>query len=246
MAPNGTQHEIESYSISADGSNVEYQIEKGNPKPLKALFDAKFMDLIDMTDQEHDADEANMLLQWFASTVHFDSGQTRRIHIRYDSLYAYCSGGYSDDSDDCDDRFAYVLSTAAAWKGPIASGSVTIDAVTVPAARLILLPAGRFGRQGSSFVWQFRHLKPAPADDILINLNNHSSTIAEYVERTDSNPSKINYYTLEEEKYFYLNRNFVSRGDSASPVYSASQLSNGDSETEWRTSHSPPYFLLSL
>jgi hypothetical protein len=62
--------------------------------------------MIDMTDQDHEADESNMLLEWFASTVHFASGQTRRISIRYDSLYAYCSGGYSDDDDTCDDRFA--------------------------------------------------------------------------------------------------------------------------------------------
>jgi len=197
------------------------------------------MSLIDMTDQEHEANENNMLLDWLASTVHFDAGQTRRIHIRYDSLYAYCSGGYSDDGDTCDDRFAYVLSTASVWKGPIASGKITIDAVTIPAEQIILSPAGRFHRNGSSFVWQFRNLKPTDADDILVNLNNHSSTIAEYVERTDSSPYKINYFTLENGKYFYLSRNFIPKGESASPDYSASHLGDGDSETEWRTVHAP-------
>jgi hypothetical protein len=239
VTPNEARHEIESYAISADGNSVPYHVEKGDPKPLKALFDAKFMNLLDTTDQEHGADENRMLLEWFTSTVHFDHGQTRRIHIRYDSLYAHCSGGYSDDGDSCDDRFAYALSTGAAWKGPIVSGSVTIESVTIPAARLILSPVGRFRRQGSSFTWQFRNLKPTPDDDILINLNNHASTIAEYVGGTDSTPPRINYYTLEAEKYFYLNRNFTAHGDSASPDYSASQLSDGESEKEWRTAHAP-------
>jgi hypothetical protein len=239
QTPNEARREIVSYAIYADGSSVPYQIEKGDPGPLKVLFDSKFMSMIDMTDQDHEADESNMLLEWFASTVHFASGQTRRISIRYDSLYAYCSGGYSDDDDTCDDRFAYVLSTAAAWRGPIDSGTVTVEAVTVPAALLVLSPAGRFQRLGSSFVWQFHNLRPTLADNILVNLNNHASTIAEYTEDTASTPPKINYYTLEAGKYFYMNRNFVPHGDSASADYSAENVGDPNSEREWRAVHAP-------
>jgi hypothetical protein len=93
---------------------------------------------------EYPPDKRPELLEWLVSVVHFDAGQTRRIHIRYDSLYAYCSGGYSDDGDTCDDRFAYVLSTASVWKGPIASGKITIDAVTVPAEQIIFPRRGAF------------------------------------------------------------------------------------------------------
>lgn len=229
--------EIENYSISADDKPVTFTVESGDPVPFKNLYNVKFREMGEL--DEYPPDKRPELLEWLVSVVHFDAGQTRRIHIRYDSLYAYCSGGYSDDGDTCDDRFAYVLSTASVWKGLIASGKITIDAVTIPAEQIILSPAGRFHRNGSSFVWQFRNLKPTDADDILVNLNNHSSTIAEYVERTDSSPYKINYFTLENGKYFYLNRNFIPKGESASPDYSASHLGDGDSETEWRTVHAP-------
>ncbi len=239
QTPNEARHEIVSYAIFADGRGIPHVIEKGDPRPLKALFDSKFMSMIDMTDQDHEADESNMLLEWFASTIHFASGQTRRISVSYDSLYAYCSGGFSDDADTCDDRFAYVLSTAAAWKGPIISGTVTIDPVTVPAGRLILSPAGRFQRRGSSFVWRFHGLKPTSADDILVNLNNHSSTIAEYVPGSDSIPPKINYYTSEAGRYFYMNSDFAASGDSASPEYSAENVGDQESEREWRAVRAP-------
>ena len=179
------------------------------------------------------------LLEWLVSTVHFDVGQSRRIHISYDSLYAYCGGGYSDDSEDCDDRFAYVLSTAAAWKGPIAEGHVSIEAVTVPADRLILSPRGRFLCKGSTCSWEFRNLKPSLSDDILVSLNNHSSTIAEYPETSGDGEPKINYYILEAGRYFYMNRRFVASGESASSEYSASQLSNAISGEEWHTAHAP-------
>jgi hypothetical protein len=229
--------EIERYALYADGQRVASTTESGNPAPFKRLFDAKFRKMGEL--DEYPPDKRPELLEWFASTVHFDAGQSRHIHIGYDSLYAYCGGGYSDDSDDCDDRFAYILSTAAAWKGPIAQGRVSIEAVTIPAGRLILSPAGRFRRKGSTYLWEFKNLKPSSSDDILVSLNNHASTIAEYVESTDGGEPEINYYTLEAGRYFYMNRRFVPHGESASPEYSASQLRKNNSELEWRTARAP-------
>jgi hypothetical protein len=239
LTPNETRHEIESYSIAADGNNVAFQTEKGDPKPLKALFDAKFLSLVDMVDQDHQADERNMLLEWFASTIHLAAGQTRHIHIQYDSLYAYCGGGYSDDGDDCDDRFAYELSTGAAWKGPIVSGAVTIEAVTVPAARLILFPAGRFKRQGKRFIWRFQNLKPTRADDIVVNLNNNSSTIAVYEAKSTPDAQNLSFYTAAAGRYFYLHSHFVPHGDAASPEFSAAQVASSIPDTEWHAPHVP-------
>jgi hypothetical protein len=229
--------EIEHYTLNADGQPIAFATESADPAPFKRLFDAKFRQMGEL--DEYPPEKRPELLEWLVSTVHFDAGQSRHIHIAYDSLYAYCGGGYSDDSEDCDDRFAYVLSTAAAWKGPIAEGHVSIEAVTVPANRLILSPRGRFQCKGATCSWEFRNLKPSLSDDILVSLNNHSSTIAEYVEGTGSGETEINYYTLEAGRYFYMSRRFVADGKSASPEYSARQLSNGIPGEEWRTAHAP-------
>ncbi|MGA2436219.1 MAG: hypothetical protein ABSG25_13160 [Bryobacteraceae bacterium] len=234
----GEQHqEIKHYTISADGQPVTSATESSDPAPFKRLYDAKFRQMGEL--DEYPPEKRPELLEWLVSIVHFDAGQSRRIHISYDSLYAYCGGGYSDDSDDCDDRLAYVLSTAAAWKGPIAEGHVSIEAVTVPADRLILSPDGRFHRKGSTYSWNFRSLKPSPSDDIVVSLNNHSSTIAEYEERTGDDEPEINYYTLEAGRYFYMNSRYVPHGESVSEEYSVSQLRKQNSEQEWRTVHAP-------
>jgi hypothetical protein len=229
--------EIEHYTLFADGHPVASAAESGDPAPFKRLFDAKFRQMGEL--DEYPPEKRPELLEWLVSTVHFDAGQSRHVHISYDSLYAYCGGGYSDDGDNCDDRLAYVLSTAAAWRGPIAEGHVSIEAVTVPAAGLILSPDGRFHRKGSTYTWEFKNLKPSSSDDILVSLNNHSSTIAEYVEGTGGGEPEINYYTLEAGRYFYMNRRFVPDGESASAEYSASQLRMENSEQEWRTAHTP-------
>jgi hypothetical protein len=204
--------EIENYTISADDKAVAFTTESGDPAPFKHLYDAKFREMGEL--DEYPSDKRPELLEWLVSIVHFDAGQSKHIHIRYESLYAYCGGGYSDDSDDCDDRFAYVLSTATAWKGPIVEGHVTIEAVTVP-ARITTSPTGRFRRQGSTYVWDFRNLKPSSSDDILVNLNDHSSTIAEYGESPSPDAPQISYYTLEAGRYFYLSRNFVPHAPSS-------------------------------
>jgi hypothetical protein len=233
-----TPHEeIENYNISVDGQPVTFTRESGDPTPFKRLFDAKFRQMGEL--DEYPIEKRPELLEWLVSTVHFDAGQSRRIHIYYDSLYAYCGGGYSDDGDDCDDRFAYVLSSAAAWKGPIKEGHVSLEAVTPLADHLVITPAGRFHRNGNIYSWNFTNLKPTPSDDILVNLNNHSSTIAEYVDGPNGRESEINYYTLEAGRYFYMNRKFVPHGGASSEEYSANDLGKENSQHEWRTAHAP-------
>src|ERR1035438_912384 len=62
---------------------------------------------------------------WLSSTVHFEKGESKNIHIEYESLYEFSFGGPSDDSNYSDDYFRYLLSTASTWKGPIQNGKVT-------------------------------------------------------------------------------------------------------------------------
>ena len=87
-----TPHEeIENYNISVDGQPVIFTRESGDPTPFKRLFDAKFRQMGEL--DEYRIEKRPELLEWLVSTVHFDAGQSRRIHIYYDSLYAYCGGG---------------------------------------------------------------------------------------------------------------------------------------------------------
>ena len=238
--PNEKHREIEDYAISANGGPVPFTIEKGDPAPLKGMFEAKFLDMVDTTDQDQSPDRNSMLLEWFTSSVHFDAGEKKHVHISYESLYAYCEGGYSDDSDACDDRFAYILSTAAGWKGPIPEGRVTIQAMTIDPEKLLISPAGRFRRKGENFVWEFRNLKPSQSDDIVVNMNDHYSTIAKYGEvDSKGGTQQISYYTAEAGRYFYPSRDFVPHADSSANDYSAENLLSGDHENEWRTVHSP-------
>ena len=240
VSPNEKRREIEDYSISANGGAVSYTIEKGDPAPLKGMFEAKFLDMVDTTDQDESPEGSNMLLEWFTSSMHFDAGEKKHVHISYESVYAYCEGGYSDDADACDDRFAYVLSTAAGWRGPIPEGRVTIEAVTVDPAKLLISPADRFRRKGGKFVWEFRNLKPSQSDDIVVNLNDHYSTVAKYGEAdSEGGAQQISYYTAEAGMYSYLSRDFVPHADSSASDYSVENLVSSDHETEWRTVHSP-------
>lgn len=224
--------EIADYSISADGQPVPYAIKSGDPTPLKSLFDAKFRDMGEMDDIP--PEQHPYALDWYASTVPFSAGQRRHIHIEYDSLYAYCSGGYSDDSDTCDDRFAYVLSTGAAWKGPIVDGKVMIQAVSVDPSRLIMAPNGRFQRDGDKYLWTFHNLKPNAADNIIVSMNNRSTVIAIY---GDSGPE--GFYVAQSGKYSFLSLGYTVSADSSAEDFPIANVRDNQPDTQWRPAHSP-------
>lgn len=227
--------EIEDYSIIADGKSVAFTREKGDPAPLKSLYDKKYLD--NVTNGEDASDI--LLLDWLVSTVHFRQRETKRIQVRYESLYAYSNGGLSEDSDYLDDRFTYLLSTAAAWKGPIREGRVTIEAVTVDANKLIVLPQGRFHRAAAgNLVWEFHNLKPSMADNIQVDLNNHFSTIFNYADNRTA-IADGSWYSFEDPKYYFDSHNYSVRGASPGDDYSSANVRDFDRKTEWRTVHEP-------
>ena len=225
--------EVEDYAIAADGKSVAFTREKGDPAPLRSFYDKAYLD--NVTNGEDASDI--LLFEWLVSTVHFERGETKRIHIQYESLYAYSDGGISEDSDYLSDRFAYLLSTAAAWKGPIREARVTIQAVTVNANKLIILPQGRFHRTADgSFVWEFHDLKPTMADNIRVNLNNHFSTIFNYADaRTETEDGS--WYSFEDPKYYFDSHNYAAQGAASGDDYSAANVRDYDPKTEWRTVH---------
>jgi hypothetical protein len=235
--PDEKHREIEDYSIIVDSAPVAFSRERGEAKPFRYLYDKKFSQMAEFF--EVDPGQEPMLLEWLVSTVPFAADQTRRIRIRYKSIYASCSGGYSDDFEDCDDRFAYVLSTGAAWKGPIHKGRVIIEAMGMDAGKLILTPSGRFQRDGNRLAWEFQNLKPSAADDILVNLNNGSMGIAAYLEHRPEGCPPVDYYVYQKGRYFYLTQNFEASGDGADADHGSKYLCENGMYSSWVAPHAP-------
>jgi hypothetical protein len=235
--PDEKLREIEDYSFTADGNPVAFSRERGNAKPFRYLYDKKFSQMAEFF--AFDPGEEPMLLEWLVSTVPFAADQTRKIRIRYKSIYASCSGGYSDDFEDCDDRFAYVLSTGAAWKGPIQKGRVTIEAMVMDAGKLIITPSGHFQRDGNLFTWEFQNLKPTAADDILVNLNNGSIGIAVYLEHIREHCPPFEYYVYRKGRYFYLTQNFEASGAGTDADHGSEYLCEDGMYSSWVAPHAP-------
>jgi hypothetical protein len=71
--------EVEDYAIAADGKSVAFTREKGDPAPLRSFYDKAYLD--NVTNGEDASDI--LLFEWLVSTVHFERGETKRIHIQY-------------------------------------------------------------------------------------------------------------------------------------------------------------------
>jgi hypothetical protein len=232
-----TKHlEIADYAITADGKPVAFTHERGDPTPYRALYTK---DLIaGLGPGLDDSGLPYMFMEWLVSSVHFDSGQTRHVRITYESLYAFSEEGYSEDDDFYDDTFHYLLSTGAAWKGPIHEGRVTIEAATVDADRLIVTPKDRFKQTKNGLVWEFHDLKPSMSDNIEVNLNDRSWTINNDSQNAEEQ-ADFSRYVAAGGKYYFDSHNYVPHVAAEQPDYPAANVRDYRPDTEWRTMRSP-------
>ena len=212
--------EIEDYQLTADGKPVAYSTEKGDVKGFLGVFDEEFLKMPDV-------EGGSPRIWWLSSTVHFDANQTKKLRVRYESLYEFSGGGPSDDDYHNNDYFRYLLSTAGAWKGPIRHGKVTIKAVTLDPKRLTLKPADRFKSNGSSWVWNFSDLEPTLADNIEVCLNN--KFFQQYQGRTNT------WYSFEGDKYYFDSHAYRAQASSEQKAYPVKAISDGNRETAWAT-----------
>jgi hypothetical protein len=230
--------EIEDYRLTADERGVPYHIEKGNLGNWKTLFDSDFMKMAEgAPDEEEDetgakppADLRN--LWWLVSTVHFEKGETKKIDIRYESLYEESSGGYSDDSTINNGYFRYLLSTAAAWKGPIQKGKVTLEAVTIDPKSITIKPRDRFHQTPAGFVWEFTDLVPTMEDNIEVCMNDKSDIIFNYAA---DNPDEGNasWYSFEGNKYYFNFHGYTATASSEQPGHPAKDVGDYHADTAW-------------
>jgi hypothetical protein len=134
----------------------------------------------DASGQEEEPDETSSgsfwqqnvstIKAWKKSVIPFERNQTREVTIRYDAPYAENDESVSDDLHISDATFAYSLSPAATWKGPIGKGKVEINILhPEPEDISIEKPKERFQKLSDThYEWEFENLKPTLADDIRI------------------------------------------------------------------------------
>jgi hypothetical protein len=139
---------------------------------------------------------------WKKSVIPFDRNQTREVTIQYRARYAENDESVSDDSHISDATFAYSLSPAATWKGPISKGKIEINILhPEPEDVSIEKPKERFTKiNDTHYEWEFENLKPTLADDIRIVA--HSRYDSYPTGYSEEDTQRHASYILREHQYY--------------------------------------------
>ena len=139
---------------------------------------------------------------WKKSVIPFERNQTRDVTIHYKTRYAENDESVSDDLHIGDATFAYSLSPAATWKGPIGKGKIEINILhPEPEDVSIQKPKDRFKKiSDTRYEWDFENLKPTMADDIRIVA--HSKYDSYTTGFSEEDATKRVSYVLKEHQYF--------------------------------------------
>ncbi len=171
--------DIDQYQISVDGTELKWTDVAGGKQESSETSSGQFW-----------KQNVSTIKSWKKSVIPFERNQTREVTIHYRGRYAENDESVSDDLHISDATFAYSLSPAATWKGPIGKGKIEINILhPEPEDVSIKKPKNRFRKLSDThYEWQFENLKPKLADDIRIVA--HS--------KYDSYPP----YTLRGHQYF--------------------------------------------
>jgi hypothetical protein len=183
--------DISQYQITVDGkklqsTNMSGPKEKGSETTVSQLWQQ----------------DISTIKSWKKSVIPFDRNQTREVTIRYRAKYAENDESVSDDSHISDATFAYSLSPAATWKGPISKGKIEINILhPEPEDVSIEKPKERFQKiNDTRYEWTFENLKPSLADDIrLVAHSKYDSYPTGYSEEDRRHRGE---YVLRDHQYF--------------------------------------------
>jgi hypothetical protein len=147
-------------------------------------------------------EDISTIKSWKKSVVPFDRNQTREVAIRYNVQYAENDESVSDDSHISDATFAYSLSPAATWKGPIGKGKIEVNIMhPEPEDVSIEKPKERFRKiNDTHYEWTFENLKPTLADDIRIVA--HSKYDSYPIGYSEEELNRRASYILRDNQYF--------------------------------------------
>ena len=146
--------------------------------------------------------ELSTIKSWKKSVISFERNQTRDVTIHYKARYAENDESVSDDSHISNATFAYSLSPAATWKGPIGKGKIEINVLhPEPEDVSIAKPKDRFKKiSDTRYEWDFENLEPTMADDIRIVA--HSKYDSYRIGYSEEDLSRRGSYVLRDHQYF--------------------------------------------
>jgi hypothetical protein len=147
-------------------------------------------------------EELSTIKSWKKSVIPFAKNQTRDVTVHYNARYAENDESVSDDSHISNATFAYSLSPAATWKGPIGKGKIEIKVLhPEPEDVSIEKPKERFKKiSDTRYGWDFKNLKPTLADDIRIVA--HSKYDSYPTGYSEEDTQRHASYVLREHQYF--------------------------------------------
>jgi len=147
-------------------------------------------------------EKVSIIKSWKKSVIPFERNQTRDVTIHYKAGYAENDESVSDDLHIGDATFAYSLSPAATWKGPISKGKIEINILhPEPEDVSIQKPKDRFKKiSDTRYEWDFENLKPTMADDIRVVA--HSKYDSYTTGFSEEDATKRTSYVLKEHQYF--------------------------------------------
>ncbi len=153
------QGDIADYRVSVDGKELEWTNLSGGKEESSETTSGQMWE-----------ESISTIRSWKKSVIPFERNQTREVAVHYRAPYAEKGESVSDDSHVSDATFAYSLSPAATWKGPIGKGKIDINILhPEPEDVSIKKPKRRFKKVSDArYEWQFENLKPTLADDIRI------------------------------------------------------------------------------
>ena len=146
--------------------------------------------------------ELSTIKSWKKSVIPFERNQTREVTIQYNARYAENDESVSDDSHISNATFAYSLSPAATWKGPIGKGKIEINTLhPEPEDVSIEKPKERFKKVSDThYEWDFENLRPTLADDIRIVA--HSKYDSYPTGYSEEDFQRHASYILKDHQYF--------------------------------------------
>jgi hypothetical protein len=170
--------DLEHYQISVDSKELKW-INVAAPSDENSH-------VIVGKDEVWEAD-VPVIKSWKKSIIPFERGQIREITIRYESRYCKTQSPDVVPYRTSDAVFAYSLSPAATWNGPIGKGKIDINILhPEPEDVSIVKPANRFRKTSDThYEWSFERLKPSLADNIRIIAHSKYDMYSDYVVRGD-------------------------------------------------------------
>jgi len=205
--------DINRYQINVDGkelksTNVAGPTEERTVETREATSEAKEESseteapVGETTSGDIWQEKVSIIKSWKKSVIPFERNQTRDVTIHYKAGYAENDESVSDDLHIGDATFAYSLSPAATWKGPIGKGKIEINILhPEPKDVSIQKPKDRFKKiSDTRYEWDFENLKPTMADDI--RMVAHSKYDSYTTGFSEEDATKRVSYVLKEHQYF--------------------------------------------